>query len=729
MQFRNPLASRGARGVPAMLALVLAASAVVAVFFGSADSRAGGPLPAPKLLRPAADAVLTDTTPTFGWSSVRGAAGYRFQLSEDPSFGDTLLSVDQTRRAYTPKTPLTGGAGYAWRVGALSGDGSVSWSDVRTFSLVATPDASLEQAALSPTATRTPIPTRTAAPTKTAVAARTPAPTRTATPTAAAPSTRTPTPTRTPTATRTATATGTSTRTATPTNPATRTSIPTATATATATKTGTATRTPVPTATRTATPINSPTATKTPVRTATPTQTATASPTPSSTPTSDPIPTDTAVPTPTATGTATPSSTATATPTASSTATPTGTATASPTFTPTGTPTATATTSPVVGGLARNPSFESGSDYWYLEDDTQVVPTKAHGGRNALRLAAAGGYVDQHITLLSGNTYRLSVWGELDGVNDVGYVGVVYRDALGQRLTDLEPPMLRFTESAYIQQSMTFTVPASASDVAVFAWKRSGAAAFQVDDYYLVQQASPLPAPAVGPATGGCQRLLAPAYFYPPTGLWNPLIDEGSGVAMIILNVDSGVDTQHDWQYDAPLAKARAQGVLVIGYIATGFGTRDPQEVMSEMDRYAEWYGVTSFFLDEGDDQAKSLPLYTEMADHAHAMGGIVVINFGYRPDPTYMTFADIAIVFEGSLSNYENYTLPSWLADYPSNRFAEIVYDVPANMAGSVLARVRANNVGYVWITDDNADTGSPYDSLPSYWSSLNQQVDATCR
>jgi hypothetical protein len=263
--------------------------------------------------------------------------------------------------------------------------------------------------------------------------------------------------------------------------------------------------------------------------------------------------------------------------------------------------------------------------------------------------------------------------------------------------------------------------------VAVFAWKKDGPAALLVDDFKLTQQDSPEPPPSVIPKSG-CQRLIAPAYFYPPTGLWDPLIEQGTGLGYIVLNPNSGVDVKHEWRYDAPLAKARAAGHQIVGYIQTDYGTRSASEVIEEMELYREWYGVTSFFLDEADEDARSISLYKKMTDHVHAMGGIAILNFGYKPDRGYINVGDILIVFEDSASVYKSYELPAWIDEYPARRFAEIIYGVTEENIDWVLKKTRESNVGYVWITDDHISTGSPYNTLPSYWKELNATLVKGC-
>jgi hypothetical protein len=345
-----------------------------------------------------------------------------------------------------------------------------------------------------------------------------------------------------------------------------------------------------------------------------------------------------------------------------------------------------------------------------------------------LRIERGGGLADQHLTLLPGNTYELSVWGRTDGGVDLGEVGVIYRDASWRRLQGLEPGDIAFTSTTYQKKTLVFTVPQSVAHVTIYVWKESGPAAFLVDDIALVKSLAALPSPTVTTPTLSCQQLIAPAYFYPTTGYWQAMIADSSALGIIVLNPNSGVGAKHEWRYDAPLAQARAAGIRIIGYIQTDYGTRAVSDILTEMDRYREWYGVTSYFLDEGDTDIASIGLYTEMTAYAHAMGGITVINFGYHPHPAYMDITDYAIVFEDAMNVFLAYTPPSWMKDYPADRFMNLIYGVPEDQVDQIIQITRERNLGTVWITDDHINTGSPYNTLPTYWSSLNQKLAAGC-
>ncbi|NWG17542.1 MAG: hypothetical protein HXY41_13015 [Chloroflexi bacterium] len=86
------------------------------------------PVATPTLTAPANAAILTDTRPTFRWSSVNGAARYEVQLD---SVNPPALTVqDAAATSYQPPAPLLYRT-YYWRVRALDDSGLASaWSEV-----------------------------------------------------------------------------------------------------------------------------------------------------------------------------------------------------------------------------------------------------------------------------------------------------------------------------------------------------------------------------------------------------------------------------------------------------------------------------------------------------------------------------------------------------------------------------------------------------------------------
>jgi len=84
---------------------------------------------------------------------------------------------------------------------------------------------------------------------------------------------------------------------------------------------------------------------------------------------------------------------------------------------------------------------------------------------------------------------------------DTGVVGVVYRDAAGTRLSDLEPKPLTFTGTKLRKKGLEFTPPEQVAKVSVYIYKDDGPAALEVDS---ISVRSIVPPVAEGdPATGG----------------------------------------------------------------------------------------------------------------------------------------------------------------------------------------------------------------------------------
>ena len=94
----------------------------------------------PVLEAPADQSFLNDAE--FRWSKVDGASAYRFQLSQDPNFPSSTITVDVevTGTVFTPVHVLPSTT-YYWRVGAKNPQGTLVWSDARQFSKRMSKDA------------------------------------------------------------------------------------------------------------------------------------------------------------------------------------------------------------------------------------------------------------------------------------------------------------------------------------------------------------------------------------------------------------------------------------------------------------------------------------------------------------------------------------------------------------------------------------------------------------
>lgn len=258
----------------------------------------------------------------------------------------------------------------------------------------------------------------------------------------------------------------------------------------------------------------------------------------------------------------------------------------------------------------------------------------------------------------------------------------------------------------------------------------------------------------LGPLSGTMTRAdevvaLVPAYFYPTWWSGSPWDQLNAAAARIpieaIMNPASGPGPGPNSDYQFAVGQLRAAGGKVIGYVATGYGSRSAADVLAEVEAYLEWYDVDGVFLDEMGNQDGGLD-YGSVYAAIKAMGADlhVVGNPGipFAGVEAYVPAADTLVIFEGPLTNadpngasfrsYPNagpYTgLTPWFLHYGASHFANLVYDVPTplRMAAALIKAV-AYNAGYVYLTDDQLP--NPWDTLPSYWEAEVEAIECLNR
>jgi hypothetical protein len=233
------------------------------------------------------------------------------------------------------------------------------------------------------------------------------------------------------------------------------------------------------------------------------------------------------------------------------------------------------------------------------------------------------------------------------------------------------------------------------------------------------------------PGSGSATELV-PAYFYPSgAGLdgWNRLATDARAISIeAIVNPASGPGTTQDPNYVAVVNKLRTAGGRVFGYVPTQYGNRDMTAVKKDIDKYIEFYNISGAFIDEMANTQERLPYYEELYHYIKEFrSDFKVIGNPGMPYTLegYLGAADTLVIFEGSSALYADFrpmvTAP-WVANYPPERFANIVYAVTAE-TGLLRALDKAGQTraGSIYITDGRLP--NPYRGLPAYWT---QQVAA---
>ena len=225
---------------------------------------------------------------------------------------------------------------------------------------------------------------------------------------------------------------------------------------------------------------------------------------------------------------------------------------------------------------------------------------------------------------------------------------------------------------------------------------------------------------------------LWPAYKYPvpsdPADTWARAIATGGGQSFIV-NPASGPGTAVDANYRTVIARARAAGIPLAGYVHTSYGARSLTAVRTDINRWQTLYGITSIFLDEAAARVSSrgndrrlITYYRQLFTYIRGRGGTVTLNPGVVPDQEYLTAADTIVTFEGSAAAYRGASFPRWTLDAANARIAHIVYGASGAESSALVTRAHALGAGHISVTDDVLP--NPYDSLPSYYEAERQQL-----
>jgi hypothetical protein len=221
-----------------------------------------------------------------------------------------------------------------------------------------------------------------------------------------------------------------------------------------------------------------------------------------------------------------------------------------------------------------------------------------------------------------------------------------------------------------------------------------------------------------------CRTTLIPAYV-PPSAIAD-LVERSDRARVLIVNPSNGPGTRPHPAYQEAVRTAREAGTRVLGYVPTGYGARDLNFAMADVDRYHSWYGVDGIFVDEAAHTDERLGYYRVLSNHIRASRDqLIVLNPGVVPARRYFEAADVVVSFEGPYTDYPAALerMPDWVRRMP-RRSAHLVYAASAEQARRVVqAGTEAN---YLFVTSE---------SLPNPWGALPPYLDEeeallqTCR
>ncbi|TWT92879.1 Spherulation-specific family 4 [Botrimarina colliarenosi] len=239
--------------------------------------------------------------------------------------------------------------------------------------------------------------------------------------------------------------------------------------------------------------------------------------------------------------------------------------------------------------------------------------------------------------------------------------------------------------------------------------------------------------PLVGASVGEAFALeiVVPAYFYPSAGGdWGRMTSALSEASITaIMNPGNGPGNRIDANYTSATTSFTTAGGKLIGYVYSGYGSRPLDQVLADIDDYAEWYPVSGIFVDEfsNSSDTAALDYYNAIYEHVKLIDPSweVMGNPGTTTVEDYLTrpAADRLMVWENFGSTYPSHTPSPWNADYDSSRFVNLLHTLASgDAAADYVDLAVSRNVGGVYFTDDVLN--NPWDRLPSYWEQFVTKV-----
>jgi hypothetical protein len=233
----------------------------------------------------------------------------------------------------------------------------------------------------------------------------------------------------------------------------------------------------------------------------------------------------------------------------------------------------------------------------------------------------------------------------------------------------------------------------------------------------------------------GQARLGVPSYQDPGSPQWTAWAAPGAkSVGVMIVNLNNGDDEHYYASVDRAIRATRKQGIFVLGYTYTGYGTRDPKIVRQKINAVYRNYLVDGIFFDEAPTDCNSsnpfLPTqflyYEALTNYVREKAGarITVLNPGtYSASDCWMGITNILMNWEDNgLANYKsNYVDFAWVHKYPPDRFWHIVYGMSADQLQAALELAKQRNAGWVYLTEE---TGNPYAGPPQYWGAESRAM-----
>jgi hypothetical protein len=189
--------------------------------------------------------------------------------------------------------------------------------------------------------------------------------------------------------------------------------------------------------------------------------------------------------------------------------------------------------------------------------------------------------------------------------------------------------------------------------------------------------------------------LLVPYYEHPSVrpAEWDAIVAAAPRLYGVVLNPASGPGDRPDPAFGEVAERLRAADVRVLGYADTDYGRRPRPDVVRDLTRYRDWYGLDGAFFDQAASGLGDFGYYQRLATAAWGTGcRTLALNHGAPPHPSYARLADLLVTFEGTWDTYRTLRPEPFTAG--RTRLCHLVHGVPPDARVAELAHGRGATV-----------------------------------
>ncbi|MFH8800037.1 spherulation-specific family 4 protein [Streptomyces sp. NPDC017936] len=209
---------------------------------------------------------------------------------------------------------------------------------------------------------------------------------------------------------------------------------------------------------------------------------------------------------------------------------------------------------------------------------------------------------------------------------------------------------------------------------------------------------------------------------------WGELARPGPPLHWVVLDVADGPGTRPDPHCLEAAGRLRNAGVRVLGRLDLVHGARALTEVISDAQRFLDWYRVDGFLLDRCPADRAALPAIRRATGTLRTLRDALhlVLGHGTHPHPGYAENADQLVTFSGPWSDYRWSQVAEWTAAHPPERFCHLVHGVPRGHLEEALRIARWQGAATIWFTDrtDRGGLLDPWETMPGYWDDFVSQI-----